>query len=77
MKTNTRLRSKAKEIALECYVNPREDFLDKVEEELEKLITPEFVERIRNELVKKSKPLRPENNDLFVEAPPLKKKTEI
>jgi hypothetical protein len=60
MKSLSRLRAKAKEIALECYINPKEEFLDKVEEELEKSITPEFVEKIRSDLVKKSKTTRPE-----------------
>jgi hypothetical protein len=55
MKSLTRLRARAREVALESYINPKDDFLDKVEEELEKTITPEFVERIRSELVKKNK----------------------
>ena len=60
MKSQTRLRARAKEVALECYINPKDDFLDKVEEELEKSITPEFMERIRSELVKKSKTSKPD-----------------
>lgn len=88
MKSLTKLRARAKEIALECYINPKDDFLDKVEEELEKTITPEFVERIRSELVKKNKSPKPDSKpetenkienkpprDLFTETP-TKKRSE-
>lgn len=55
MKNQNNLRKKAKEVALDSFITPKEELLDRVEEELEKYITPEFMEKIRIDLVKKQK----------------------
>ena len=59
MKITSSIRTKAKEIALQSYINPKEELLARIEEELEKYITPEFVEKVRADLVKKQKPREP------------------
>jgi hypothetical protein len=55
VKNQNNLRKKAKEVALDSFITPKEELLDRVEEELEKYITPEFMEKIRIDLVKKQK----------------------
>jgi len=52
-KANT--RGKIKEMAKLAMIDPSEEFYLRVEEELEKQITVEFLEKIRTELIKKSK----------------------
>jgi len=55
VKPQNRIRNKAREVALSAYINPKDEFLDKVEEELEKTITQDFLEKIRTDFVKKQK----------------------
>jgi len=63
MKTKSRIREKAKKIALECFIYPKDEFLDRLEEELEKAITPEFIEKVRSEMLRKPKTSK-ESKDL-------------
>lgn len=55
----TNIRGKIKEVAKTSLISPTDEFCEKVEEELEKLITPEFLEKTRTELIKKGKPGTP------------------
>ena len=49
------IRGKIKEIARLAMIDPTEEFYQRAEEELEKQITIDFLEKIRTELIKKSK----------------------
>lgn len=47
------LRNKIKEVAKDCFINATEEFCEKVEEEVEKAITPELLEKVRSSMLKK------------------------
>jgi|LakMenEpi03Aug12_release.lakeMendotaPanAssembly.Ray.scaffolds.fasta_scaffold1866677_1 hypothetical protein len=58
MKTKS-IKTKIKEIAKEALIDPTDAFFEKVEEELEKQITVDFLEKIRNEMLKRPSRGRP------------------
>jgi hypothetical protein len=47
------IRSKIKEIAKEALIDPTEAFFERVEEELEKQVNIDFLERIRQDMLRK------------------------
>ena len=49
------IRNKIKEIAKGSFISATEEFCEQAEIELEKTITPEFLEKVRGELVKRTK----------------------
>jgi ribosomal protein L12E/L44/L45/RPP1/RPP2 len=49
------IRAKIKEVAEAALIIPTEEIYQRVEEELEKAITPEFLDKIRVEVLKKAK----------------------
>lgn len=53
------IRTRIKSIAKEAYIDATDEFCDKVEEEIEKTITPEFLEKVRGEIIRKLKPQAP------------------
>jgi hypothetical protein len=55
MKTKANIRTKIKETARQAMIDPTEEFYQRAEEELEKGITVDFLEKIRAELIKKNK----------------------
>jgi hypothetical protein len=57
------IRTKIKEIAKESLIDPTEAFYEKVEEELEKTITTDFLEKVRNEMLKRPSRGRPAKKD--------------
>jgi hypothetical protein len=63
MKAKT-IKTKIKEVAKEALIDPSDAFYEKVEEELEKQITVEFLEKIRNEMLKRPNRGRPSKGSL-------------
>jgi len=53
------IKAKIKEIAKEALIDPTDAFYERVEEELEKQITVDFLEKIRNEMLKRPSRGRP------------------
>lgn len=51
-KSRNNIRARIKEVAAESFINATDEFCDKVEEELEKTITPEFLEKVRASIIK-------------------------
>lgn len=51
----TNIRSKIKEVAKSIFITPTDEFCEKAEEELQKAITADFIDKVRTELVKKTK----------------------
>jgi len=49
------IRNRIKEVAKAALISPTEEFFQRVEEELEKLINTEFLEKVRADLIKKPK----------------------
>lgn len=54
-KKTQNIRNKIKEVAESALISATDEFCEKVEEELEKAITPDFLDKIRTEMVKKAK----------------------
>lgn len=55
----TNIRAKIKEVAKESLINATDEFCDRTEEEIEKTITPEFLEKVRAEMIKKARSAAP------------------
>lgn len=49
------LRAKIKDVAKEALIIANDDLLERVEAEIEKQITPEFIEKIRSDIRKTPK----------------------
>lgn len=49
------LRMKIREVADKCLIFASDELCDKIEEELEKGITPEFLEKVRSAMIKASR----------------------
>lgn len=50
------IKAKIKEVAKIALISPNAEFFIKAQEELEKFITPEFLEKVRTEMMRKQKP---------------------
>jgi hypothetical protein len=54
-KQKASIRTKIKDICKAAFIDPSEEFYEKAEAEIEKIITIEFVDKIRTELLKKAR----------------------
>jgi hypothetical protein len=48
----TNIRNKIKDVAKDSFINPTDEFCERVEEELERTITPELIEKVRTAIIK-------------------------
>lgn len=77
MKTKTKsinIRGKIKEIAKAALINPTDEFCQQAEAELEKTITPEFLEKVRADIIRKPKA---SPNPVTTKEPPVENKKTV